>query len=177
MAGLIGKVLWDVNTSIINTVSPYFENFKINSVLKILKWYSRTQLLMAKLFDILVSTILSLPDDVFENNLSGKIHVLKARNESLDITNKFRIFLKLYSESEGSSFSGFNMNKYKRILNSSLLYCCYVLDDKNPETFLDHAKTFLIQEQSGKFIENGKVLPFSQKEFEEEQIDEFDEKN
>lgn len=88
-------------------------------------------------------------------NTDGKeINILYAHNGNSDITNKFKLFLRCYWEKGGlDSYdsNGFDFRKISNLLGCSMLYCCYLLDDKkvemSPEKFLNNIKLFMVEQQ------------------------------
>jgi hypothetical protein len=107
--------------------------------------------------------ILSMPDKWLEipgNLLSNvsttsgqKIKILSANSDVGDITNKFKLFLRFYWENGGSNNSsnlnGFDFMELRKLLKCSMLYCCYLLTDKQgnikPEDFWNNVNKFLVE--------------------------------
>lgn len=115
-----------------------------------------------KAFETFFTALLSMPDNwlempaaclspKIENTLGKKIKILSAYTESGDITNKLKLFLKFYWEkapNNGNSKHGFDFGHLKRLLNCSMLYCCYLLTDEanhiEPEQFWNNINKFFV---------------------------------
>lgn len=118
-------------------------------------------LYLSKAFEMFFMTVLKMPDrwlaipvgDVV--NTSGqRVKIISAKTDKSDITNKLKLFLKLYWEKGGpadaNSTNGFDFAKLAKMLNCSMMYCCYLLTDAKgdiePEQFWDSVHNFLIEQ-------------------------------
>jgi hypothetical protein len=131
---------------------------------------------ITKIFELLFRIVLSIPNqwllipDKDFNTAEGnsKIKILNAYNETGEITNKLKLFLRWYWENGGEDkaheTNGFDFRRYTDMLNSSLLYCSYLITDSagnvNPDTFWNDVKRFMAEKQDNKynvrFMQDGK---------------------
>ncbi len=112
-------------------------------------------LYMSKIFERLFKIILSMPDSWLggpagiicppKNKQGANINILNARTEHGSITNKLKLFLKFYWEKEDHAFDFANLSK---MLNCSMLYCCYLLsaspNEMTPDEFFNNVNRFLV---------------------------------
>jgi len=135
---------------------------------------------LAKISSMFFKLILMMPDSWIpqvQHNPSN-IKIITASDGNKDITNKLKLFLKYYWENDescvhadGSASGGFNFNKYRDLLNCSILYCSYLLTDKNgtisPGKFWENVNRFLVTTQNENVIRytnseltNPEIMPF-----------------
>ena len=119
----------------------------VTLALYVTKLWARAGILVSKIFEVMFMCLIGLPESILKlindctqpikNGHNQTVHVLRAHNGVVDITNKFRLFLAFYWE-HGDQFGcvntpNFDFAKFRRLLNSSLLYCCYLLQDAQEE--------------------------------------------
>lgn len=147
-----GTVLaWKMGKEFIHTLDLLMESMmsidKIKVALFVTLLWARAGLFVAKGFEIFFSLLLSMPDKWLAfpisevKNTEGKsITVLSARTDTADITNKLRLFMKFYWENGGpeqaTEHNGFDFNILAKMLNCSVMYCCYLLSDVGKTTNL-----------------------------------------
>jgi hypothetical protein len=146
---------------------------KIRVALFVTWLWAYAGLYVTKAFESFFRSILNMPDKWLafpvgnvKNSAGQTIKILSAKTNSTDITNKLKIFMKLYWE-KGSSTSanthnGFDFGKLAKLLNCSMMYCCYLLTDANgniqPEQFWNNINTFFVeQERNGECYKSTKV--------------------
>lgn len=150
-----------------------FEVNRMQIVLWVCKKWALAIIYFAKILEIFGKLILSIPDPMLQpvanltrtpKTADGKnIKILRAFNEKGDITNKFKIFLNWYwtnaSEATVSDNSGFLFHKYSGLLQSSLLYCSYLVHDNDidPHTFLDNIQRIFVSKDGVRI--NGNTTP------------------
>lgn len=136
---------------------------KVYIALVVTKIWARAGLLATKSLEKFFMLILAMPDKWLEipGNLVSqvsttseqKIKILSAHTDVGDITNKLKLFLRFYWEKGGDSSSsrlnGFDFMELRKLLNCSMLYCCYLLTDKQgnikPEDFWNSVNKFLVE--------------------------------
>ncbi len=107
----------------------------------------------AKAFESFFRLLLKMPDNwlVSVQPVNG-VKIVSAHDGQRDITNKFKLFLKFYWEQDEDntdlSNGGFSFASLQRLLNCSMLYCSYLLTDKDgsvdPERFWQNMNRFLV---------------------------------
>lgn len=145
-------------------IASYFpvvnEASKINLVLGVTWVWAKTGLLLTKIFERGFKMVLQMPDSWLSipadytkkiKTLKGDIvHVYAAASERGMITNKLKLFLQFYWESLDGDIPFFDFAKFSKLLNCSMLYCCYILIEANgttqitPNEFIEKANKFLI---------------------------------
>ena len=115
--------------------------------LYVTKLWAQAGMLLSKIFEVIFMCLIGLPESLLKlltnctrpikNGHGETVKIVKATNGHLDITDKFRLFLAFYWE-HGDEFGcvntpNFDFAKFRRLLNSSLLYCCYLLQDDHNE--------------------------------------------
>lgn len=129
----------------------------------------------AKAVESFFGTLLKMPDTWLSNSYApAGIKILHASDGTSDITNKFRLFLK-YCWEKDEQGDGFNFAKLQRLLNCSMLYCSYLLTDKNgtinPDKFWQNVNRFLIEMQDHTVVQRDapnadpQEVPFGQVQF------------
>jgi hypothetical protein len=121
-------------------------NLIINLTLKLFWINAWTIVQLKKIFELGLRMIFWLPDSLFVviNALQRpiyttdgiKINILNVMNERQTITNKFKLFLSIYWESD-SDQNGFMFNKLSSLFNCSIVYLSYMLGEikfENPAT-------------------------------------------
>lgn len=121
-------------------------NLIINLTLKLFWINAWTIIQLKKIFETCLRMIFWLPDSLFVviNILQRpiyttdgiKITILNVMNERQTITNKFKLFLSIYWESD-SDQHGFLFNKLNQLFNCSIVYLSYMLGEikfENPAT-------------------------------------------
>ncbi len=136
---------------------------KIQIVLYVTWLWALIGLYISKMFEYFFIQLLKIPDKFLalpigsvKNTQGHEINILYAHNGNVNITNKFKLFMKLYWEKGGldaaHDSNGFDFRKLSNVLGCSMLYCCYLLNDKtqelSPEQFLTNIKRFMIEQQS-----------------------------
>lgn len=178
------------------------ELFNVNLIkitLSIIWWQAWLALKITKFYTIIFKLIMLLPEQmiyllniynrpIFNTN-NKKINIISAFNEYGEITNKFRLFLKYYWESADNELydrNGFNFSKFNELLNSSILYCSYLLTDKEsniePNEFYNNVKNIFIQQKlklnlQNVVLQNENELPLGRVNFDDYLDNELDEKN
>ncbi len=135
-------------------------------------------LYISKLFEMVFRLILKMPDNWFCTGFNPEgAKILFASDGRKEITNKFKLFLKYYWEKDDKG-GNFSFASLQRLLNCSMLYCSYLLTEKDagttvhPEKFWKNVNTFFAEMQDGivlrKDNENSglKHVPFAQMRFE-----------
>jgi hypothetical protein len=128
-------------------------------------------LYVTKAFEEFFKVLMKMPDKWLFNNGPPKVKILGASDGKRDITNKLRLFLKYYWESDDGDIT-FSFNDLNRLLNCSILYCSYLLTDASgdiaPENFWKNVNRFLIEMKDGRCtqyntqdLSNGHQLPFN----------------
>lgn len=117
---------------------------KVDIALKVTKAWAYAGLYTTKILETFFMAILVIPDKWLEipgnlvsqvsNTAGEKIQILSANSDMGDITNKLKLFLRFYWEKGGpassSEYNGFDFLEFKKLLKSSMLYCCYLIADK-----------------------------------------------
>lgn len=133
-----------------------------------------------KIFETFFRILLHMPDNWLTNSYEPEgLKILHASNGQKNITNKFRLFLKYYWETDEQG-SGFNFASLQRLLNCSMLYCSYLLTNKdgtiNPDRFCQNINRFLVEIQDGTTVQrttpnaDAEEVPFGQVQFKQSQI-------
>jgi hypothetical protein len=151
--------LWTTIVHYIKLLEYYVTSIKLVDKLQVAlfitwvcAWFG---LYMSKIFERLFKIILSMPDSWLggpagviyppKNKQGATINILNARTEHGSITNKLKLFLKFYWEKEDHNFDFANLSK---LLNCSMLYCCYLLSaspsEITPDEFFDNVNRFLV---------------------------------
>jgi hypothetical protein len=143
---------------------------KVKIVLYVSWIWAWAGLYTTKLFESLFMAILYMPDSWLsipigkvENTNGQKIHILSAHTDAGEITNKLKLFLKLYWEKGGIDRShdnnGIDYSNISKMLNCTMLYCSYLLTDQNgnvpPEVFWNNVHKFLVDQEVN--TSNGKT--------------------
>lgn len=134
---------------------------KIKLAMSVTWMWAWAGLYVTKAFEAFFTSILKMPDrwlafpvgDVV-NSSGQRVKILSAKSGKTDITNKLKLFMKLYWEKGGvndaNGTNGFDFSKLAKMLNVSMMYCCYLLTDANgdiqPEQFWNSVHTFLIDQ-------------------------------
>lgn len=161
---------------------------KLYIILYVTRLWALSGIYVARMFEYLFRQMLKLPDGFFAlqygsvKNTQGKqIDILYAHDGTKNITNKFKLFLKLYFEKGGldsaNDTNGFDFRNFSNALGCSMLYCCYLLNDKgatiHPDEFLTNIKKFMIeQRENGQCFKSAdhtqpKKVPMRHVDFEE----------
>ena len=117
----------------------------------------------AKAFESFFKLMLKMPD-TWLNMLAPKtqklnskesVKIVAAYDRNFNITNKFKLFLKYYWE-EDELNGGFSFDSLQRLLNCSMLYCTYLMIDKDkdisPEAFCKNVDGFLVELRGDKCV-------------------------
>lgn len=116
-----------------------------------------------------------LPDKHVKTTDGKKINIINAFNENGCITNKFKLFLKVYwtegGEDQLFDYNGVDMSKFAQLLNCSMLYCSYLLTEENkeisPSEFLNKVKNVFVVKKDRRFIRGNQPLPVDCLDFED----------
>lgn len=157
--------LWRTAKSFVEKVDNTFDKAiafdKVKVAMYVTWLWAWAGLHTTKVFEAFFRTILKMPDEWLAfpvgdvvNTAGKKVKILSARTEHQNITNKLKLFVKLYWEKGGptdaNSTNGFDFAKLSKLLNCSVLYCCYLLTDAKgdipPEQFWDSVHRFLIEQ-------------------------------
>lgn len=138
---------------------------KAKLVLTITWLWAMVGLYITKLFEQIFLLILKTPDNWLgipanvispvKNSMGKNIHIISASTDKGNITNKFKLFLKFYWETINTETHSFDFANLTRLLNCSMLYCCYLLNDDNnvdPATFLNNVNKFLIECKENTYV-------------------------
>lgn len=144
-----------------DTITGLFTVDKVKIALSVTWVWAYAGLYVTKAFEAFFMSILKMPDkwlafpvgDV-TNSAGQKVKILSAKSGKTDITNKLKLFLKLYWEKGGvndaNATNGFDFAKLAKMLNISMMYCCYLLTDANgdiqPEQFWNSVNSFLVEQ-------------------------------
>jgi len=145
---------------------PYMPvNFDtVTLALYVTKLWAQAGMLLSKIFEVMFMCLIGLPESILKliatctrpikNGHGETVKIVKATNGTFDITDKFRLFLAFYWE-HGDEFGcintpNFDFAKFRRLLNTSLLYCCYLLQDDQreniqPDVFLKSVHTLFVE--------------------------------
>jgi len=102
------------------------------------------------LFMILMKLPVYLPDFILniENTYNQKISIIEAKTDKLDITNRFKIFLKLYMENAMDK-KGIDFRNFINVFNSSILYCCYIIANETHSIVVEKIEDKFIKTKDG----------------------------
>jgi len=175
--------MWQYAKHYVNTVDFYayalLEQFKMIDKVRVamfVTWlWALFGLYTAKAFESFFSMLLKMPDSCLSNSYAPDgIKILHASDGTRDITNKFRLFLK-YCWEKDEQGDGFSFAKLQRLLNCSMLYCSYLLTDKNgtvnPDKFWQNVNRFLVELQDNTVVQRDspdaepQEVPFGQVQF------------
>jgi hypothetical protein len=119
---------------------PYLVVDKTALILRLMYAVALIGLYMTKLFNLIFTLILALPDKMIyvthtRSTDNGKIiRILNAFNEHGDVTNKMKLFLSWYWEHGGADkaheTSGFDFKKIAKMLKCSVVYFSFIMCDK-----------------------------------------------
>ena len=103
------------------------------------------------IFMLLMKLPICLPDFMLniENTYNQHISILEAKTDKLDITNKFKIFLKLYMENAMDK-KGVDFRNFINVFNSSILYCCYIIANETHSIIVEKIEDKFIKTKDGK---------------------------
>lgn len=124
-------------------------------------------LYMSKTFEKIFQLILSTPEDLLTipanctsrplTTNGKKIQIINAFSEHGQITNKFKIFLSSFYENNTPdsihNTNGFNFHSYVKLLDTSILWCNYILQNQNeinPKTFFKDVQQMMITKHGDK---------------------------
>lgn len=156
------KAVSIIDTLAANIVNKVMIFDKMQVALYVTWLWAYAGLYASKAFETFFASILAMPDGWLEmpsklvsevSTTNGKkIKILSAHTDMGEITNKLKLFLKFYWEQGGDDNStptnGFDFMKLRKLLNCSMLYCCYLLTDKTgtvkPEDFWNNVNKFLV---------------------------------
>ena len=137
---------------------------KMQVALLVTRVWAITGLYVTKIFEQIFINILKFPDTwiapiarniTVQNTNNETVTILHASDGKSEITNKLKLLLKYYWE-EGQLINaidsnGFDFKKFSKIFGSSMMYCCYLLNDKNakldPKTFAENIHKFLVTQE------------------------------
>lgn len=154
-----------INDNSLNYVHNFLSNIftfdKVKVAMTVTWLWAWAGLYVTKAFEAFFTGILKMPDkwlaiptsDVV-NSSGQRVKILSARSGKSDITNKLKLFMKLYWEKGGinsaTDTNGFDFSKLAKMLNVSMMYCCYLLTDVNgniqPEQFWNSVHAFLVEQ-------------------------------
>ncbi len=112
---------------------------KIRIVLAVTYFWAYVGYIISRIFMFLFMILMKLPDICFkvpeyflyiENSYNEKISILEAKTETKNITNKFKLFLKLQMENAFDK-KGIDFRDFITIFGSSILYCYYAISDES----------------------------------------------
>lgn len=144
--------------------------------LQVMKWLAYMGIVFTKVVEALFKSILLMNDRylAFSNGFTFQIspeqtlHILNAYDETGEITNKFKLFLKFYmynKENSPTGEEGFSADKFSTFFNSSLLFCSYLIkqNGETPEQYLQHIQRIKLQKNNRTmtFTADDKPLDFS----------------
>lgn len=127
---------------------------------------------VSQTFSKFFSFIMQMPDEwlagpasytTSPKTASGKtIKIISASNGTSDMTNKLKLFLNFYWEEAGkesaNSQNGFDFSHLAKALGCSVLYCSYILTNKDSEIdfkeFYSNIQRFLIWQKAGRFVKS-----------------------
>lgn len=147
----------------LRTISSIFSFDKVRVALFVTWIWAYFGLKLAHILEKFFLLILKMPDSWFDvgivpkqNTKGQKIHILAAHDGQHSITNKLKLFMKFYWEQGGPTHpcatNGFDFGKLSQLLNCSMLYCSYLLTDKDgilsPEEFYKNVNQFLVEMQN-----------------------------
>jgi hypothetical protein len=101
--------------------------------------------IISKAFLLFFCLLMKLPEICYnipecllniENTYNNKISVLEATANEKNVTNRFKLFIKLYME-EAIDKKGIDFRKFMKIFNSSVLYCCYVIANETHSVIVE----------------------------------------
>lgn len=140
-----------IDDKVLGTIQKIQQIDKVRIVFFVTWLQSVITLYTAKLFETVLKLVLKLPDNwlaVPVAQLPQNIKILSAFNGNNDVTNKFKLFLRYYCDKELKE-GGFSFHSLQRLMNCSMLYCSYLLTDKNgnitPDKFWQNVDKFLVQ--------------------------------
>lgn len=148
-------MIWHYMKSYTNAIDSYIDHIrqidKVRVVFFITWAWAMFNIYTTKIFEAVFKLVLKLPDNwlaVPIARVPQNVRILTASNGQSDITNKFKLFLKYYCDKDLKE-GGFSFQSLHRLMNCSMLYCSYLLTDKNgniaPEQFWQNVDKFLIQ--------------------------------
>lgn len=144
-----------------------YECDKLKIALAVSRIWAYAGLYMAKSFEKVFQLILAVPDDLLaipanccskpETSDGKKIQIISAFSEHGPITNKFKTFLNGFYEKKTADgihkTSGFNFHNYAKLLNTSILWCNYILKNQNeinPKNFFKDVQQMMIAKHGDK---------------------------
>lgn len=162
--------MWQYAKRYVDTVDAVahemFRQFQMTDKVRIvmcITWvWAILGLYTAKAFELLFKLVLQMPDKWLNttDTVNG-VKILHASDGQSDITNKFKLFLKYYWENNEPG-GGFSFASLQRLLNCSMLYCSYLLTDKNgmvsPDKFWQQANLFLVEMQNNSVVIRNSVM-------------------
>jgi hypothetical protein len=115
---------------------------KLQFVLFITWLWVYAGLLMTKFLEYILKVLLKLPDTLLKlpitsvESTNGKnINIISAANEQGEITNKLKMLMRIYWQKGGddqvSDENGIDCKKIFDLLKCSVVYICYLLEEKN----------------------------------------------
>lgn len=159
----VDSALTYVGTTLANLSSNFITIDKVKIAMTVTYAWAWAGLYVTKAFEALFMGVLNMPDKWLAfpigdavNSSGQKIKILSAKSGQSDITNKLKLFMKLYWE-KGNIYSandtnGFDFAKLAKLLNISMMYCCYLLTDAKgdiqPEQFWNSVHMFLVEQAS-----------------------------
>jgi len=160
---------------------------KVRIVLFVTWVWALAGLYVTKAFESFFKLILKMPDNWLSMaaptsqriNQNESVRIVAAHDGKSDITNKFKLFLKYYWEDSDLN-NGFSFDSFHKLLNCSMLYCSYLMTDKNgaitPERFWRNVDKFLVELRDDKCVKydnidlsNTTTLPFNMVNFDKVQ--------
>lgn len=100
---------------------------------------------LSRLFERCLASLLSLPNrylsclamfSKISDSKGNVVKIMQAVCEHGDISNKLKIFLMFYYEMFDDDNTGFNFDKLQKIISCSMLYCSYIVINKNTDETL-----------------------------------------
>ncbi len=142
-----------VDAFILQVVNQFKLIDKVRVAMFITWLWALAGLYTTKVFESFFRLILKMPDNWLampqsSTNTPVGVRILTASDGQRDITNKFKLFLRYYWEKDDAG-GGFSFQSLQRLMNCSMLYCSYLLTDKNgsisPDAFWQNVDRFLIE--------------------------------
>lgn len=134
----------------------------VTVVLYVTKLWALSAWYASRAFEFLFMCMMGMPESilkmlagltpVIKNSHGENIKIIRANNGRTNITEKFKLFLAFYW-TQGDEFgclsaANFDFAKFKKLLNTSLLYCCYLLHDDNgvdPDKFVSQIHRLFVE--------------------------------
>jgi len=113
-------------------VTDFFDGDAVRIALFLLTIYAKIIMQMLKVFEKIVSGCFKMHDSTFSTVARAMVNnhnLISAYNAEGPITNKFMVFCKLFYDQTGE-IQGVDFAKFKKIFNSSRLFCRFLHENK-----------------------------------------------